>query len=212
MLLISIYLWINWFLYWFSHDHRTPAIDRIKTRHTKLRSHPKNVTPKRIVITTTQTKTVRPSFRISATTNSVASAWAVTRNYRRRCHHRRRWPHRQPVRKLRCHLRRRKRNGADPYRGNRNWNDVVARRHRRLTPTTTMQKTCPNRRLITVDRSVIRGGTFWCPIISSIGEPFLFFIFYSCAFTKTSSLATHFLLRAWSIWLRFIYGCNSSRL
>lgn len=144
----------------------------------KRRSHPKNVTPKRIVITTTPTTTARPSFRISATMNSVALAWAATRNCRRRCRHRRRWPHRQILQKLCCHSRRKKRNVDGPYRGNRNWNDAVVRHQPRPKPTRIMQMTCPNRQTTTVDRNAIRGGTFWCPIISSIGDSLHIIFFY----------------------------------
>lgn len=156
-------------------------LNRIKMRHMKRLSHPRNVTPKRIVITPTPNTIAHPSFRILVTMNSVALAWAAIRNCRRRCHHhRRQWPHRQTHRKLCCHLRRKKRNADDPYRGNRNWNDAVVRHQPRPKPMKIMQMTWPNRRTTTVDRSAIRGGTFWCPIISSIGDSLyiILFIFY----------------------------------
>lgn len=151
----------------------------------KQPSQAKNVTPKIIAVITTPTITVRPNFRILETTNSVALVWAVIRifNYHHQCHRHHRCHHRQQVRKLCCHFCRKKRNVDAPYRGNQNWNGVVARHHQMLMSTKIIRKICPNRQQTTVARSVIHGGIFWCPIISNIGDFtqllfVLFFIYY----------------------------------
>lgn len=156
----------------------------------KLRLHPKNVTPKKIVITMTPITTVRPNFRILETMNLVALAWAAIQNYQRRCHHRHHWHHRRPVRKCYCHLHQEKRNVDDPYRGNRNWSDAVARHHQQSMSTKIMQKRYLNHQLTTIDRNVIRGGIFWFPIISSIGDSihtFFCFVFVFIIFSRRTS-------------------------